>query len=126
MLSVGDTTTIATIVGIFIGIVARTVLRYLEKLRAAEQTGEQMKFDQKFLVTAIIGFVMALAPTITLFPTIVEKIGPLGGLALPAVVITSAMAAYGTNEAINYGVKVTENSVKASYNRLQSKQQKES
>ncbi len=119
MTSIGDITVLTVIAGVFIGIVGRTVLRFLEKLRAAEETGEQFKFSLKFLITAVIGFITAIAPTVILFPVVMEKIGPaMGGLALPAILIISAMTAYGTNEAVNYSVKVTENSIKASQNRL--------
>src|SRR4028119_1794152 len=126
MTEIGSITSIVVIIGVFIGIVARTVLRFMEKLKAAENAGDVLKFDHKFMITAVIAFIAALAPTITLFPTVLALVGgENSSLALASVLVISAMAAYGSNEAINYTVKVTEKSAVNAALRVREKEEQQ-
>jgi ABC-type multidrug transport system fused ATPase/permease subunit len=84
------------------GLAARTLIPYWDKI----QKGEIKQFDLKFLGTVAIAFVGALTPSMMFFPTIIDNIpDQYAQMGLPFVFIFVAIAAYGANDAVNYGLK---------------------
>lgn len=65
-----DVTTIAFI-GVFIGILCRTLLPYIKKLKAAQEKEppETVKFDLKYVWTAIVSLFISLIASMLIFPS---------------------------------------------------------
>lgn len=56
------------LLGVFFGVLYRTVNPYLKKRREAREKGESLPFDLDYLITALEALVTAAAITIFIFP----------------------------------------------------------
>lgn len=102
MITFGSVTSWIVILGVLVGLSARTLLPYWDKLKS----GEIDVFDRKFLGTAVIAFIASIVPAFAFFPVAMQQIGPyLGSFGIPTIFVISALMAYGTNDVINYGLK---------------------
>ncbi len=63
--------TIIAFLGVFLGVFFRTVLPYIRKMKEAEERGERLPFDFKYLGTAIFAFMVSLTVTLLTFPAFV-------------------------------------------------------
>lgn len=84
------------IIGAIVGTAARTLFPYWEKLRE----NPDIIFERKFLGTAIVSFVAAVAIGIGIFPTLLEGVAN-SDLSLAGVFATTALAAFGLNAGTN-------------------------
>lgn len=101
----GDVKTMLIFSAVLAGIAARTIWEARDKFK----DGEIYKFDLKFLGTALLAFVSAGLPALALMPSATATFSSFMGVygAIPAWLFTMAIT-YGTNHAINYGLKRVE------------------
>lgn len=59
------------LIGIFTGVLFRTLLPYLRKLKEAEQDGRELPFDLKYLYTALFSLLVSFIVTMLIFPAFV-------------------------------------------------------
>lgn len=91
---------LGVIVVVLLGIVGRTIVPYLETLRA----NPEMPFDKKFLVPAIVSVVIALITS----PLVFASIPPeqlQAGISLPGLALLFA-AAWGLTDVARSGQKL--------------------
>lgn len=62
-----DSTTVAFL-GVFIGVLLRTLLPYIRKLKEAKETNTQLLFDVKYAYTAIVSLFITCVVTLLVFP----------------------------------------------------------
>lgn len=89
-------TEVVVIIAAIVGAAARTLYPYWEKLRE----NPEILFERKFLGTAIVSFVSAVAIGIGLFPTLLENVAD-SGLSQSAIFATVALMAFGINSGSN-------------------------
>lgn len=87
----------AALIGLFLGILARTLFPYLKKAKEAEEAGNELPFNKKFTYTAIYSFVSAGIGAIMLFAT--YTVPP--GLTVIQVGIVAFLAGYVENDIMN-------------------------
>lgn len=63
-----DAVTIAYI-GVFVGVLLRTLLPYIRKLKEAEGDTKQLAFDIKYVGTAIFAMIISFVVSALIFPT---------------------------------------------------------
>ncbi len=63
-----DAITIAYI-GVFVGVLLRTLLPYIRKLKEAEGAEKQLSFDIKYVGTAIFAMIVSFVVSTLIFPT---------------------------------------------------------
>lgn len=91
---------VLVILAVLLGIIARTVLPYLQTLRDAPET----KFDRAFLVPAVVTLVIAILTSPLVFAAL-----PQDQLSNPTPTFADAMllfvAAWGTTDVVREGQK---------------------
>lgn len=90
-----DATTVAYI-GIFVGVLLRTLLPYVKKLKKAEDKNEEFKFDFKYAGTAIFALVISFVVSTLIFPTFT-----IPEIALPYVFAQAFAFGWTANDIIN-------------------------
>ena len=55
-------------IGVFLGILGRTFLPYLRKLREAADRGDRLLFDYRYLVSAMVSVILSLFTAILILP----------------------------------------------------------
>ena len=90
-----DTVTIAYI-GVFVGVLLRTLLPYIRKLKDAEEKKEEFSFDMKYVGTALFAVIVSFITATLIFPafTIPEDL-------LGYIFITAFGFGYASNDLIN-------------------------
>ena len=93
------TTEAVVIIGGIVGTAARTLFPFWERLRE----NPDLLFERKFLGTAIVSFVSAIAIGVGLYPSLLANIQDSGvsGLSISAIFVITALAAYGLNSGAN-------------------------
>lgn len=61
--------TIVAFIGLFLGCLARVALPFLRKAKEAADAGQPIKFELRYLITAIFSVVIAVIEAMILFPT---------------------------------------------------------
>jgi hypothetical protein len=89
-------TEIVVIVAAIIGTAARTLYPYWEKARE----NPDIVFERKFLGTALVSFVSAVAIGVGLFPSLLDNVAD-SGLSQAAVFATVALMAFGIDSGSN-------------------------
>ncbi len=90
-----DTVTIAYI-GVFVGVLMRTLLPYARKLKEAEGDNKQLAFDIKYVGTAIFAVIVSFITATLIFPTFTIPEDLLG-----YIFITAFGFGYASNDIIN-------------------------
>ncbi|GAG49161.1 unnamed protein product [marine sediment metagenome] len=80
------------IIGIFIGVLIRTILPYLKKISA----GEDIKFNFKYVATALVLVITAGITTLIIFPSFSIPEGTAF-----AVFIVALLSGWGANDVLN-------------------------
>lgn len=93
---IGMSNEVIVIIGAVVGSAARTLFPFWEKLRE----NPELIFERKFLGTAIISFVSAVALGIGAFPTLLESVQGLN-LSPGVIFAIVATAAFGINSGAN-------------------------
>lgn len=90
-----DTVTIAYI-GVFVGILLRTLLPYIRKLKDAEKKNEQLTFELKYVGTAIFALIVSFVVSALIFPTF-----PIPDTYNVYIFLQSFTFGYASNDLIN-------------------------
>ena len=83
-------------IAIFLGVLCRTLFPYVKKMKEAEAKGDLLKFDYKYLYTAISSLVLSVIVTLLIFPTF--KIPEATGIYLFCMSFTFG---WSTNDIVN-------------------------
>lgn len=83
-------------IAIFLGVLCRTLFPYVKKVKEAEAKGDLLKFDYKYLYTAISSLVLSVIVTLLIFPTF--KIPEATGIYLFCMSFTFG---WSTNDIVN-------------------------
>lgn len=82
--------------GVFLGVLSRTVLPYLRKRKEAREGGKELAFDIQYVQTALYSLVVSGIVTALIFPSYAVPSVPM-----PYVFCSSFAFGYSANDLVN-------------------------
>jgi len=94
-----NTVEIVVLIASSLGAFGRAMFPYLRKLKEEAEANKPVKFEAKYVISAIFSAVVASIVGLTLFPSLVSQVGSQSTMA--GVFITSLLAGWGAGSLIN-------------------------